>query len=176
MQAEYALGYRRTSRCAVRSRRRRASRQLAVGPPPTDGRSGRFDGRALRSGRSCVERPATKPTRDTSSGATPWQRAVILGGARTPFGKLGGGARIDYGGRARRNRDAARYRALGRRSRRDIEHVIMGQVLQGGAGQIPSRQAASSRPRRTVTSETINRVCGSGHARDHARRSPDPCR
>jgi acetyl-CoA C-acetyltransferase len=45
----------------------------------------------------------------------------------------------------------------------DIEHVIMGQVLQGGAGQIPSRQAAfNAGLDKTVTSETINRVCGSG--------------
>jgi acetyl-CoA C-acetyltransferase len=39
----------------------------------------------------------------------------------------------------------------------------MGQVLQGGAGQIPSRQAAFKAGLcKTVTSETINRVCGSG--------------
>ncbi len=45
----------------------------------------------------------------------------------------------------------------------DVEHVIMGQVLQGGAGQIPSRQAAfKAGLDKTVTSETINRVCGSG--------------
>ena len=41
--------------------------------------------------------------------------------------------------------------------------MIMGQVLQGGAGQIPSRQAAFlAGLDKTVTSETINRVCGSG--------------
>jgi acetyl-CoA C-acetyltransferase len=45
----------------------------------------------------------------------------------------------------------------------EIEHVIMGQVLQGGGGQIPSRQAAfRAGLAKTVTSETINRVCGSG--------------
>jgi acetyl-CoA C-acetyltransferase len=45
----------------------------------------------------------------------------------------------------------------------DVQHVIMGQVLQGGAGQIPSRQAAfKAGLDKTVTSETINRVCGSG--------------
>jgi acetyl-CoA C-acetyltransferase len=45
----------------------------------------------------------------------------------------------------------------------EIEHVVMGQVLQGGVGQIPSRQAAfNAGLAETVTSETVNRVCGSG--------------
>jgi acetyl-CoA C-acetyltransferase len=45
----------------------------------------------------------------------------------------------------------------------DVDHVNMGQVIQGGAGQIPSRQAAFKAGLcKTVTSETINRVCGSG--------------
>jgi acetyl-CoA C-acetyltransferase len=44
-----------------------------------------------------------------------------------------------------------------------IGHVIMGQVLQAGVGQIPARQAAfKAGLSKTVTAETINRVCGSG--------------
>jgi len=45
----------------------------------------------------------------------------------------------------------------------DVQHVVMGQVLQGGCGQIPARQAAFlAGLDKTVTAETINRVCGSG--------------
>ena len=89
-------------------------------------------------------------------------RSVILGGARTPFAKLGGGlaskSAVELGavaiaGALHRSGVAAE----------DVEHVVMGQVLQGGAGQIPSRQAAFlAGLAKTVTSETINRVCGSG--------------
>src|SRR5699024_6844632 len=44
-----------------------------------------------------------------------------------------------------------------------INHVVMGQVLQGGAGQNPARQVGLGIGLdRTVTAETINRVCGSG--------------
>jgi acetyl-CoA C-acetyltransferase len=89
-------------------------------------------------------------------------RSVILGGARTPVGKMNGAiaakSSVELGGIA-----------LGEAIRRSgvpcdkIEHVIMGQVLQGGVGQIPSRQAAMNAGlAETVTSETINRVCGSG--------------
>ncbi len=88
--------------------------------------------------------------------------SVILGGARTPFGKLNGALAslpaVELG--------ATAIRGAINRSGVDpalIEHVIMGQVLQGGAGQIPSRQAAfRAGLDKTVTSETINRVCGSG--------------
>jgi acetyl-CoA C-acetyltransferase len=46
----------------------------------------------------------------------------------------------------------------------DVDHVIMGQVLQAGAGQIPSRQASIGAGLPIgVTSETINKVCASGH-------------
>lgn len=45
----------------------------------------------------------------------------------------------------------------------DIEHVILGQVLQAGVGQNPARQVTlRAGLDRTVTAETINRVCGSG--------------
>ncbi len=88
--------------------------------------------------------------------------SVILSGARTPFGKLSGvlaaKSAVELGGIA--IKEAIGRAAVGPE---DVEHVVMGQVLQGGAGQIPSRQAAFlAGLQRTVTSETINRVCGSG--------------
>lgn len=89
-------------------------------------------------------------------------RSVLLGGARTPFGRLSGAlaskSAVELGG-------VTIKEAIARSGANpaDIQHVIMGQVLQGGAGQIPSRQAAFlAGLDRTVTSETINRVCGSG--------------
>lgn len=89
-------------------------------------------------------------------------RAVILGGARTPFGRLNGSlgplSAVDLGGVAIK---AAIERSC--IAGEDVSHVTMGMVLQGGAGQIPSRQAAfTAGLQKTVTSETINRVCGSG--------------
>jgi acetyl-CoA C-acetyltransferase len=89
-------------------------------------------------------------------------KGVILSGVRTPIGKLNGSlasmTAVDLGGIAIKE-------AICRSGVQpeEIEHVIMGQVLQGGAGQIPSRQAAfKAGLAKTVTSETINRVCGSG--------------
>jgi acetyl-CoA C-acetyltransferase len=89
-------------------------------------------------------------------------RSVILGGARTPFGKLNGAlaplTAVKLG------KVAARA-AIDRSGIEDdaINHVIMGQVLQGGAGQNPARQVGLGLGLdRTVTAETINRVCGSG--------------
>lgn len=89
-------------------------------------------------------------------------KSVILGGARTPVGKMNGAlvskTSVELGGIALR--EAIRRSNV---PREKIEHVIMGQVLQGGVGQIPSRQAAlDAGLAETVTSETINRVCGSG--------------
>ena len=89
-------------------------------------------------------------------------RSVILGGVRTPFGKLGGAlasqTAVELGGIV--IKDAIARAGIGPE---DVQHVIMGQVLQGGAGQIPSRQAAFlAGLDKTVTSETVNRVCGSG--------------
>src|SRR5256885_16922758 len=67
-------------------------------------------------------------------------KTVILGTARTPVGKLGGGlstlSATKLGGTAIR---AALERADV--APEQVEHVIMGQVLQAGQGQIPSRQA-----------------------------------
>jgi acetyl-CoA C-acetyltransferase len=88
--------------------------------------------------------------------------SVILGAARTPFGKLGGVlapfAAADLGAHAIRA-------ALDRSGvpDADVDYVVIGQVLQGGAGQIPSRQAQiAAGLARGIGSETINKVCGSG--------------
>jgi acetyl-CoA C-acetyltransferase len=87
---------------------------------------------------------------------------VILGTARTPVGKLGGGLSTlrapDLGGIAIK---AALERA--EVAPEQVQHVVMGQVLQAGTGQIPSRQAQieAGIPIET-TSETINKVCASG--------------
>ncbi|MFG3441796.1 acetyl-CoA C-acetyltransferase [Nonomuraea sp. NPDC047897] len=88
--------------------------------------------------------------------------SVIVAGARTPIGKLLGSlsglSAVELGGLAIK---AALERAGVRPE--DVEYVIMGQVLQAGAGQIPSRQAAvrAGIPM-TVPSITINKVCLSG--------------
>ena len=88
--------------------------------------------------------------------------SVILGGARTPFGRMGGGlaakTAVELGTIAARE-------AIERSGVSDdaIKHVIMGQVLQAGVGQNPARQVSMKTGLdKTVTAETINRVCGSG--------------
>ena len=89
-------------------------------------------------------------------------RTVILGGARTPIGKLNGSlgskTAVELGAHAIGCAlDRAGVAA------EDVEHVVMGQVLQAGAGQVPARQAAfAAGLAHTVTAETVNRVCGSG--------------
>jgi acetyl-CoA C-acetyltransferase len=88
-------------------------------------------------------------------------RSVIVSAVRTPFGKLGGALK-DYEAPAL---GAIAIRgALDRVDIRDdeVEYVIMGQVLQGGAGQAPARQAAvgAGLPKE-VPSDTINKVCAS---------------
>jgi acetyl-CoA C-acetyltransferase len=89
-------------------------------------------------------------------------KTVILSAARTPIGKLGGGlASLDateLGGTAIK---AALERA--EVSPDQVQHVVMGQVLQAGQGQIPSRQAQiKAEIPKEVSSETINKVCASG--------------
>src|SRR3954466_11969536 len=89
-------------------------------------------------------------------------RTVILGSARTPVGKLGGGLSslhpTDLGGIAIK---AALERADV--APEQVQHVVMGQVLQAGTGQIPSRQAQiKAGIPKEVSSETINKVCASG--------------
>ena len=88
-------------------------------------------------------------------------RSVIVSAVRTPFGKLGG--------------SLARYEAteLGAHAIRagleraglepdEVEYVIMGQVLQAGAGQAPARQASiGAGIPKEVGADTINKVCAS---------------
>src|SRR5579875_2476836 len=103
-------------------------------------------------------RPPSYATEETS----PMPKTVILSAARTPIGKLGGGlsslAATELGATAI---SAALERAAVAPS--DVQHVVMGQVIQAGAGQIPSRQAqiGAGIPKE-VSSETINKVCASG--------------
>jgi acetyl-CoA C-acetyltransferase len=87
---------------------------------------------------------------------------VILGTARTPFGKMGG---------AFASQDATELgaTAIGAALERsevkpdEIQQVVYGQVLQAGQGQIPSRQAQIKADiPREVPSETVNKVCASG--------------
>jgi acetyl-CoA C-acetyltransferase len=88
-------------------------------------------------------------------------RAVIVSAVRTPFGKLGGGLR-DY--------DATELGSLAIKAALDRvglepqepQYVIIGHVLQGGAGQAPARQAAvgAGLPIE-VPADTINKVCAS---------------
>src|ERR687885_2688240 len=89
-------------------------------------------------------------------------KTVILGAARTPFGKLGGGLAsqdaTDLGGTAI---SAALERA--EVGPDEVQKVVMGQVLQAGQGQIPSRQAQiKGGIPKEVPSETVNKVCASG--------------
>ena len=86
---------------------------------------------------------------------------MIVSAVRTPFGKLGG---------ALRDFEAPQLGAIAIRAALDrigmedgeIEYVVMGQVLQGGAGQAPARQAAvgAGLPIE-VPSDTVNKVCAS---------------
>jgi len=88
-------------------------------------------------------------------------RAVIVAAVRTPFAKLGGGLKsyeaTELG--------AFAIRAALERTGLDggeIDYVIMGQVLQGGAGQAPARQAAvGAGIPIEVPADAINKVCAS---------------
>jgi acetyl-CoA C-acetyltransferase len=88
--------------------------------------------------------------------------SVILAGARTPIGKLSGAlanfSAMELGG-------FAITAALGRArvAPADVDYVFMGQVLQGGQGQITARQAATNAGiPMTVPATTVNKVCLSG--------------
>jgi acetyl-CoA C-acetyltransferase len=88
-------------------------------------------------------------------------RSVIVGAVRTPFGKLGGSL-VDK--QATELGSIVIRAALDRAGveNDEVEYVIMGQVLQGGAGQAPSRQASigAGLPIE-IGSDTINKVCAS---------------
>jgi acetyl-CoA C-acetyltransferase len=88
-------------------------------------------------------------------------RSVIVSAVRTPFGKLGGGLA---------DRQATELGSLAIRAAleragvedAEVEYAIMGQVLQGGAGQAPARQAAvgAGLPI-SLPADTVNKVCAS---------------
>jgi acetyl-CoA C-acetyltransferase len=88
-------------------------------------------------------------------------RSVIVSAVRTPFAKLGG-ALADK--QATELGSIVIREALDRAgvTNDEVEYVIMGQVLQGGAGQAPSRQASigAGLPIE-IGSDTINKVCAS---------------
>jgi acetyl-CoA C-acetyltransferase len=88
-------------------------------------------------------------------------RTVILGTARTPFGKMGGGlSSVDATELGATAISGALERA--QVSPDQVEHVVFGQVLQAGQGQIPSRQAqVKAGIPKEVSSETVNKVCAS---------------
>lgn len=89
-------------------------------------------------------------------------KTVVIGMARTPFGKLGGalapltattlGAVALNGAIERAKIDPS-----------EIEHVSFGEVLQAGVGQNPARQVLfKAGLAKTVTADTVNKVCASG--------------
>ena len=90
------------------------------------------------------------------------ERTVVLGAARTPFGKFGGAlsplSAPELGGATIRN-------AIDRSGIEDgeLEHSVFGIFVQAGVGQIPSRQANfhAGLPF-SLTTETLNQVCASG--------------
>jgi acetyl-CoA C-acetyltransferase len=86
---------------------------------------------------------------------------VIVSAVRTPFGRLGGGLA---------DRPATELGSIAIRAGleragiapEEVEYVIMGQVLQAGAGQAPARQAAvAAGIPKEVPADTINKVCAS---------------
>jgi acetyl-CoA C-acetyltransferase len=88
-------------------------------------------------------------------------RSVIVAAVRTPFGRLGGGLAAHP---ATELGSIAIRAALERAGiePEEVEYVIMGQVLQAGAGQAPARQAAvAAGIPKEVPADTINKVCAS---------------
>src|ERR1051325_10534682 len=105
---------------------------------PQAGAWGKF-ARSLRRGPALGHRAARLSPAGTLAGMS---RTVIVSAVRTPFGRLGGGlkdrAATDLGAIAIRAGLARAGVEPG-----EVQYVIMGQVLQAGAGQAPARQAAA---------------------------------
>ena len=102
-------------------------------------------------------------TRCTLGAVNPNGNVFLVSAARTPIGKFGGALAgipaVELGGVAIR----AAVERSGLPENVPIDEVLMGQVLQAGAGQAPARQAALRAGLPDSTSATtINRVCGSG--------------
>jgi acetyl-CoA C-acetyltransferase len=88
-------------------------------------------------------------------------RSVIVSAVRTPFGKLGGGLKDYEATELGAHAIKAGLDRIGLEPN-ELEYVIMGQVLQGGAGQAPARQAAiGAGIPIEVPADTINKVCAS---------------
>ena len=89
--------------------------------------------------------------------------SVIVGSARTPIGKLSGafaGMSARWTSGASRSRPRSSAPGIGAEQ---VDYVLMGQVLQAGAGQITARQAAAKAGiPMTVPATTLNKVCLSG--------------
>jgi acetyl-CoA C-acetyltransferase len=88
-------------------------------------------------------------------------RTVIVSAVRTPFGKLGGGLKHHPATELGSVVIRAAIERIGLEGN-EVDYVIMGQVLQAGAGQAPARQAAvgAGLPIQ-VPADTINKVCAS---------------
>src|SRR3954470_9385116 len=90
------------------------------------------------------------------------RQPVIVAAARTPIGKFLGA----FGSLTAPDLGAAAIREALKRSGvagDDVQEVIMGNVVQGGVGQAPARQAMlKAGVPATVSAMTINKVCGSG--------------
>ena len=88
-------------------------------------------------------------------------RSVIVSAVRTPFGKLGGGLKDKEATELGAHVIRAALDRIGLEPA-EPEYVVMGQVLQAGAGQAPARQAAvgAGLPKETPA-DTINKVCAS---------------
>ncbi|HMF29174.1 MAG TPA: thiolase family protein [Candidatus Cybelea sp.] len=89
-------------------------------------------------------------------------KTVVIGMARTPFGRLGGA----LAPLTATTLGAAALTGAIERSKIDpseIEHVTFGEVLQAGVGQNPARQVLfKAGLAKTVTADTVNKVCASG--------------
>src|SRR6476620_8252906 len=99
---------------------------------------------------------------DCMASNDPASASVIVAGARTPIGKLSGAlasfSAADLGGFA----IAAALERAGV-APDEVDHVIMGQVLMAGQGQVPSRQAAvKAGIPMSVPAVNVNKVCLSG--------------
>src|SRR5919106_4182339 len=89
------------------------------------------------------------------------RRSVVVSAVRTPFGRLGGALK-DY--EATELGGLVIHAAMERigLEPQEVEYVVMGQVLQGGAGQAPARQAAiGAGLSKETPADTINKVCAS---------------
>ena len=107
-----------------------------------------------------ISRPRPRPGASRYPGVV--SHAVILASARTPFGRLGGAlaphTAVELGVIA-----ASAAFQRGGVDPADIDYAVIGQVVQAGAGHIPSRQVtlAAGVPEE-VGSDTVNKVCASG--------------